>query len=148
MNTNTEVNQKKKPIWLFALIGIFLLAYTSYKIWNSFTHESTDNAQIESNATPIVSRLAGYIDSVAVRDYQEVKAGEVLLTIDDREYQLAVDQAEADLLSAKADMSNAEAQLKSSEVNRNVVKANLETQKIRTEKSKFDWQRDQSLFER
>jgi len=146
MNTTAEVTQKKKPIWLFALIGILLVGYTTYKIWNSIIHESTDNAQIESNATPIVSRLAGYVDSVAVKDYQEVKAGEVLLTIDNREYQLAVDQAQADLLSAQADMSNAQAQLKSAEVNRNVVKANLETQKIRTDKAKSDWQRDQSLL--
>lgn len=138
--------KKKTPLLIFAALGAALLIYGVFKGIHAFTHESTDNAQIETNAVPIVSRLAGYIDSVNVQDYQTVKAGEVLVTIDNREYALAVDQAKADLLSAQADLANAEAQLESAKMNYNVVQANLDVQQVRLNKTKADLDRDQQLF--
>jgi membrane fusion protein (multidrug efflux system) len=138
--------KKKAPFIIFILIITALSAYGIIKLIHSFTHESTDNAQIESNTVPIVSRLAGSIDSIAISDYMEVKAGQPLVMIDSREYELAIQQSEADLLSAKADLANAKAQLVSSNLNKNVVQANLDVQKIRADKAQADYTRDQNLF--
>jgi membrane fusion protein (multidrug efflux system) len=147
MEPQLETPKKKKTsLIIFAVIAILLAGYGAMKLVHSMTHESTDNAQIESNAVPIVSRLAGYIDSLGIGDYVEVKAGQPLVTIDSREYELAVKQSEADLLSAKADLANAQAQLVNSNLNRNVAQANLDVQKVRTDKAQADYVRDQNLF--
>jgi membrane fusion protein (multidrug efflux system) len=111
-----------------------------------FNYESTDNAQIETNATPIVSRLAGFIDSVAVNDYDGVKNGQLLISIDDREYALAVLQAETDLANARADLSNAQAQLNNSQANKQVTLANEDVQRTRVQKALDDLKRDEGLF--
>jgi len=147
MEPQPETPKKKKaPLIIFAVIAIVLAGYGVLKLVHSLTHESTDNAQVESNAVPIVSRLAGYIDSLTIGDYVEVKAGQALVTIDAREYELAVKQGEADLLSAKADLTNAQAQLVNSNLNKNVAQANLDVQKVRANKAQDDYTRDQNLF--
>lgn len=120
--------------------------YGSFKLYFSFTHESTDNAQLETNATPIVSRLAWYIDSVNIIDYQSVVAGSTLVKIDNREYEIMVEQAKADLLSAQADLSTANAQLISAKLNIKVALANINIQKVRLNKAKADYERDHNLF--
>jgi membrane fusion protein (multidrug efflux system) len=144
-NTSTP-KKKKAPLIIFGVIVGALLVYGSFKLYFSFTHESTDNAQLETNATPIVSRLAGYIDSVNVSDYQTVSAGSTLVKIDSREYEIAIEQAQADLLSAQADLSTANAQLISASANSKVAAANLSVQKVRLNKAKADYERDQNLF--
>lgn len=146
METTTQPKKKKTPLIIFGVLATVLLVYGAFKLYHSFTHESTDNAQIETNATPIVSRLAGYIDSVNVSDYQTVSAGSVLVKIDNREYEIAVEQAKADLLSAQADLSTANAQLVSTNANSKVAAANLSVQKVRLNKAKADYERDQNLF--
>ncbi len=146
METTTQPKKKKAPLLIFGTLGVALAIFGGFKLYHSFTHESTDNAQIETNAIPIVSRLAGYIDSIAIQDYQTIKVGTTLVTIDKREYVIAVEQAKADVLSAQADLSNANAQLVSANVNSHVVEANLDVQKVRLNKAKADLERDQSLF--
>lgn len=146
METTTQPKKNKKPLIIFGVIALVLSTYGISKLYYSFTHETTDNAQIETNATPIVSRLAGYVDSVNVSDYQEVKAGNTLVKIDNREYMIALEQAKADLLSAQADLLAAEAQLASTRANSKVADANLVVQKVRYNKAKSDYERDQNLF--
>jgi membrane fusion protein (multidrug efflux system) len=110
------------------------------------SYESTDNAQIETNAIPVVSRLAGFIDSLSVSDYSEVGRDQLLISIDDREYALAVLQAETDLANAKADLANTQAQLNNSIANKQVALANEDVQKTRLQKATDDLKRDEGLY--
>jgi membrane fusion protein (multidrug efflux system) len=65
-----------KPITIILPLILIIGGYFGYKkIVHAMNYESTDNAQIESNAVPVLSRVAGYIDSVAVSDYAAVKGG-------------------------------------------------------------------------
>jgi membrane fusion protein, multidrug efflux system len=73
--------------------------------------QSTDNAYVEADSTIIAPKVSGYIAEVLVEDNQHVKAGQVLARIDDRDYRTALDQAEADVESAKAEVGNIDAQL-------------------------------------
>jgi membrane fusion protein (multidrug efflux system) len=142
----TTPKKKMVPKIIGGIIGIAILLYAGKSVYHSFTHESTDNAQIETNTIPIVSRLAGYMQTVYINDYDTVTAGDTLAVIDNREYTIAIDQAQADLLSAQADLATAEAQLNSSVVNKSVVDANLDVQQTRLNKAKTDLDRDQHLF--
>jgi membrane fusion protein (multidrug efflux system) len=148
METQTPSAPKKKmaPKLIGGIVGIIVLLYAGVSLYHAFTYESTDNAQIETNSIPIVSRLAGYMQTVNINDYDTVNPGDTLAIIDNREFIIAISQAKADLLSAKADLTTAQAQLNSSEVNRNVVNANLDVQQTRLSKAKADLDRDQNLF--
>jgi len=145
---SNETTPKKKNIAPFIIIPAILIAgfFGVRTIIHRMNYESTDNAQIETYAVPVVSRLAGFIDSLSVDDYYDVEAGQLLVSIDDREYVLAVLQAETDLANAKADLANAQAQLNNSTTNKQVVLANEDVQKTRVQKATDDLKRDEALF--
>ena len=64
--------------------------------------ESTDNAQIDGHIVPVASKIYGTVSEVLVHDNQRVKAGDVIVRIDARDYQARVDQAKAALTTPKA----------------------------------------------
>jgi membrane fusion protein, multidrug efflux system len=65
-------------------------------------HETTDNAQIEGHVVPVLPKVGGYVSRVLVEDNQVVSEGDTLVTLDARDYQVKVQQAEADLEAARA----------------------------------------------
>jgi membrane fusion protein (multidrug efflux system) len=69
--------------------------------------ESTDDAQVDGHITPMASKVYGRVGQVLVDDNQPVKAGQVLVKIDPRDYQAAVDQAKAALLLAESEARSA-----------------------------------------
>ena len=146
MENNTP--PKKKKTALFVVAGVVLVAafFGVRSLLHKMKYESTDNAQIESRSVPVISRVAGYIDSLRVDDYGSVKSGETLIRIDDQEYRLAVVQAKADLMNAEADMANAEAAYKNSLAGRKVSSANAAVQKSRLDKAQNDLKRDEALL--
>lgn len=142
-----EKRKRFKPIYV--ILPVLLIAAGIYgwgKIQHAINYESTDNAQIESNATPVLSRIAGYIDSVAVSDYSDVKAGQLVVKLDDREAQLAVSQAQADLAQAEADLATARASLKTIGSSENVASANVDVLRTRLQKAESDLRRDEALY--
>jgi membrane fusion protein (multidrug efflux system) len=143
---STIPKKKNKAIFILPVI-IAIGAFFGIKAYiHSLNYEGTDNAQIETNTLPVISRVSGYVDSIGVSDFSDVKAGQLILKIDDSEYQLAVKQAQADLLSAMADLSVAQSNLTNSSANSGVVKANSDVQKTRLDKAKADLARDEALF--
>ncbi len=81
-----------------AIVGLFLYYHN---------RESTDDAQIDGHITPIASKIYGKVANVLVDDNQAVKAGQVLVKIDPRDYQAAVDQAKAALELAESEARSA-----------------------------------------
>jgi membrane fusion protein, multidrug efflux system len=73
--------------------------------------ESTDDAYVQADSTVIAPKVSGYLREVLVADNQPVKAGQVLATIDNRDYLTALDQAKADVATAQADIDNINAAL-------------------------------------
>ena len=65
--------------------------------------ESTDDAQVDGHITQIATRVGGTVVEVAVSDNQHVEAGTVLVGVDPRDYQVAVDRAAAELADARGD---------------------------------------------
>jgi membrane fusion protein, multidrug efflux system len=66
------------------------------------THVSTDDAQVEGHIIPTLARVAGYVQDVPVVENQQVKAGDLLVRLDDREYSAKLAQSDADLQAALA----------------------------------------------
>src|SRR3979409_1028367 len=66
----------------------------------SHNRETTDDAQVDGHITPMASKVYGRVAQVLVEDNQPVKGGQVLVKIDGRDYQAALDQAKASLALA------------------------------------------------
>jgi membrane fusion protein (multidrug efflux system) len=69
--------------------------------------ESTDDAQVDGHITPIAAKISGRIGEVLVHDNEPVKAGQVLVKIDPRDYQAALDSAKAALALAQSEAQSA-----------------------------------------
>ena len=95
---------RKRPGAGRYLIGaILLLLVAGYFGWRYFaSHESTDDAQVDGHLMPLSARISGYVIKVNVDDNQYVQAGTVLAEIDPKDYQVAVDNARADVAVAQA----------------------------------------------
>ena len=84
--------------------GVIVLALIAVFAWTVVTagRESTDDAQVDARISPVAARVSGTVVRVAVDDNQQVDAGTVLVELDQRDYQVAVDKARAELADAEA----------------------------------------------
>ena len=73
-------------------------------LWVAAGRESTDDAQIDAHVTQVAARVGGTITKVNVDDNQPVEAGAVLVELDPRDYQVALDRARAELADAEANV--------------------------------------------
>ncbi len=90
---------------LIPLAVIILLGFVGWYFWSAASqYESTDDAQIDGHINAISSRISGYVAKVHVFEPQQVKAGDLLVEIDDKDYQVALANAEAALADAKANV--------------------------------------------
>lgn len=92
---------RKKALSIIALL--LLLALILFAIWRVFfnTSVSTDNAYVGAETASVTSMVSGQVADVLVSDTQPVKKGDVLLRIDARDAEIALNQAQAELLKAK-----------------------------------------------
>jgi membrane fusion protein, multidrug efflux system len=98
-----------------AALGLVLfvpMAAGAYLYWDTAEHfETTDDSFIAARQLAIQPKVAGYITAVPVTDNQHVAAGAVIARINDRDYQIALDQAEAQLAHDQAVLEQAEKNL-------------------------------------
>jgi membrane fusion protein, multidrug efflux system len=138
--------------------------------WSSFAWESTDDAEVDGHIMPLSARINGYVHGVPVIEGQLVHAGDVLVTIDPKDYEIAVDQAKATFADAQAiavssrynvpitsvttqsnldsagtAVLNAQAGLKGAEQNFESAKAMLEQAQANSRKSDADLVRYEQL---
>lgn len=145
----TSNQQKKKSPVKFIILGSLLLAagYWGFnKVSFALSHETTDNAQIETQITPVLSRVAGYVKTINVKDYDSVKAGELLVELDDAELQQQLEEMQADFNQTAVDIENAKAALQNAKVSLAINKGNIDMSNMRLKKANADLQRDQNLY--
>jgi membrane fusion protein (multidrug efflux system) len=110
--TDAAPARPKKKRLLGGLAAALLLVgggvgYQYAAVW---THqESTDNAYVRADITPVAAKVEGYVARLAVSDNQPVKAGDVLMVIESADYQAKVAKAEADLAAALANLGTLQA---------------------------------------
>jgi membrane fusion protein (multidrug efflux system) len=95
--------------WIILGLVIGAIVLVSMR-WNSFEADrviqTTDNATIQADTAVLDAKVSGYVRSVNFRDFQSVRAGDLLVQIDDREYRANVLHAEAALAKAQAILAN------------------------------------------
>ncbi|HUO61539.1 MAG TPA: TolC family protein [Candidatus Acidoferrales bacterium] len=89
--------------------------YTVTHNWNSWegghVKQLTDDAYVRGDLTPLSTKVAGIVSNVAVSDYQQVHKGDLLVELEDKDYQAQVAQASAAVEAAKAAIENNRRQL-------------------------------------
>ena len=118
---HTKVEEPKKKSKAFLIVLVLLVVIGAWFGISKYTyaqhHEETDNAHIEANISPVIPRISGYIAQVKVNDNQQVKKGDTIIVLDDRDLRLKLDQAQAALANAKSSLGVAEASTKASRAN-------------------------------
>src|SRR5262249_56537791 len=91
--------------------GLVVLVAHEWNWWvSSAVQQSTDDAYLQSDMTPLAARVSGYVRTVPVQDFQKVKAGDLLVEIVDDDYRAQVAQAQANVAAAQAAIDNIEQQ--------------------------------------
>ncbi len=99
---STQEGRKRSLLFAGVLGAVIVLAAIAFWIYSS-TYETTDDAQVDGHLSGITSRVDGVIKAVYVEENQSVQAGQLLVELDPRDFQVALEQAKAQLLKAQAD---------------------------------------------
>lgn len=132
---------------LAAVVGVGLILWA----WRlpPFTSgvEHTDNAYVRGQVTVIAPQVTGYVTAVSVQDFQSVKQGDLIATIDDRIYRQRLEQARAALHAAEAQLANSAQSQTSARGSVAQTEANIAGAQAAVAKAQNDFNRAQTLFQ-
>lgn len=131
---------------LAALIGVVLVLW-AWKL-PPFTSgvQNTDNAYVRGQVTVIAPQVTGYVTAVNVQDFQTVKQGDLIATIDDRIYRQKLEQAQAALHAAQAQLANSAQTQTSARGSVAQTEASIAGAQAAVTKAQADFDRAQTLF--
>lgn len=129
-----------------ALVGVLIVLYAWQLPPFSSAIESTENALVRGQVTIIGPQLSGYVYEVPVQDFQFVKAGDLLVRLDDRIYKQHLDQALAQLGVQKAALDNNLQQRRSAEATILQRQAALANTVAQGRKTAADLRRNEDLI--
>ncbi|MDB5201240.1 MAG: HlyD family secretion protein [Ferruginibacter sp.] len=159
MSTNTAATQaaapKKRNKTFIIILALFIIGglwFGLTKYFHGQHHEETDDAQVEANISPVISKIPGYIKKLYVTDNQFVKKGDTLLVLDERDLQIVLSQTEAALGTAQSNYSAAQANSNAASKSINsttaavaTANAQIETAKVNVWRATQDFQRYENL---
>jgi len=149
-------NNKKRSKTFIIVLALLLIGggwFGITKYIHGKHHEETDDAQVESNLSPVIPRIAGYVKTVRVRDNQPVRKGDTLMILDDRDLKIKIEQAEAALATAESNLSAvrantaaANASIGTSQAGVTTANAQIEAAKVNVWRTTQDYNRYANLI--
>ena len=146
-----ETETKKKPnkvlpiILGIVLIGGLIFGVKEYIYFSK--HVDTDDAQIDGDISPVVARVNGYVDSITFEENTHVDKGQMLVKIDDRDYKLKVEQAQAAQTGASANIGVGQSQISTTAATSSSAKADVTSAAARLDKVRKDYARYANLVQ-
>ncbi len=152
----TEEAPKKKNYRFLIILGLLIAVsgtwgFTKYN--HGLHHEETDDAQIDSDISPVIPRISGYVTEIRVKDNQTVKKGDTLIVLDNRDQTIKLEQAKAGLLGSEGSLTVAHETTSASaasgityEANIAVVAAQIEEAKVNLWRANQDFARYENLI--
>lgn len=135
-------------------IFIYLSIATSIVLTGCGKSQETDNAQLETDISPVIPKINSTVVKVLAEDNQAVKQGDTLVLLDDAMYKIAVQQAEIAVLQAQQNvkLSNSNKGVASSGVssvaaNLVAARAGVDAAKVRYELASKNYQRFKTLLD-
>ncbi|SDE53164.1 membrane fusion protein, multidrug efflux system [Mucilaginibacter pineti] len=144
-----EHEPKKKPNKVIPIIlGVLLVGGIIFGIKEYIyygKHIDTDDAQIDGDISPVVARVGGYVDSIYFEENTHVTVGQTLVKIDDRDYKVKVEQAQAAQVGASAGINVNQSQIYANEANSSSARAQVASNAARLDKVQKDYARYANL---
>jgi len=144
--------RKNRRTLKFLIIGAAALTVLVVVVFYYFVcvvpYESTDDAFIDGYVTLVSPRVPGQITQLLVKDNQEVKAGDVLVEIDPRDYEAKAAQARADLAAAQSQLNESQAQVKVSEAKVTQAQAAVTAAEAENQRASDDLKRYENVESR
>lgn len=147
--TRQPRNSKNKVFGI--VLAVLLLAGAAYgiiKYVHSLHHQETENAQVQADISPVIPRVAGYVEKVLVEDHQQVSQGDTLLILDDRDLLIAVKEAEAALAMAQSNLAVSRRNVQASGAQASTAAAGISAAAASIEAARVDVWRANQDFER
>jgi membrane fusion protein, multidrug efflux system len=136
-----------RTLIFLAAVAVLIVITTRWNRWESDSEwQSTDDAYLQADLTPIAAKVAGYVRALPVEDFDRVRAGQVLAEIVDDDYRAAVAQINAGIASAAAQVEALKAQRQLQEANVRAAKATVEAIAVNIEQNARDLARQERLL--
>lgn len=129
---------------LLLLAGIIVII----RIFTDDRYEQTDDAQVEQYMAPINVKVMGYIRDIRFTEHQFVHKGDTLLVIDNREFLIALQQAEASLMDARSGRKVVDNNVNTASSKATVFDSSIEEAQLRVDKLQHDFDRYTALLEK
>jgi membrane fusion protein (multidrug efflux system) len=143
--------KKKFVVPIVIVLGLVLI-FWAFQRWNyGRSHQSTDNAQVDGHIVPVLAKVGGYVKTVSVNENDHVNAGQLLVQLDDADYRVRLQQAQADLAAAEATSGGggfsgqAQSQVQSAAGQRATLDAQIGAAKANADKADADLARAREL---
>jgi len=147
-------NWRAPPDWLWRVIvfllaiGALVLITTRWNRWESNARmQTTDDAYLQSDFTPIAAKVSGYVREMPVQDFERVKEGQVIVQIVDDDYRATVDQLTAAVSAASATIEALKAQRSLQSANVAAAKATIAATTANVDQNERDLARQHRLLE-
>jgi len=141
--TSRWANPKFRRAFFWAMAGVAVLCLALIRYYHN--RVSTDDAQVDGHLVPMSAKIYGEIIEVRVDDNQPVKAGQVLVRIDPRDYQARLDQAKGALVLAE---SQARAAQVGVPMARETTQSNTSSADAQLASSQADYDRAKAAYEK
>jgi membrane fusion protein, multidrug efflux system len=127
--------------------GLVVVVARGWDWWvSSAVYQSTDDAYLTADLTPMAAKVAGYVRSVPVQDFQRVKAGQLLVQLVDDDYRATLAQAQANVAAAQAAIENIKQQKLLQQATIKQVEATIEATKADLTRYQLEAARQQRLL--
>jgi membrane fusion protein, multidrug efflux system len=135
-------------LFVLLLIGCLGVAVATRWDWwvGSARWQTTDDAYLTSDLTPLAAHIPGYVRLVHVRDFQKVKAGDLLVEIVDDDYRAQVAQAEANVAAAEATIETIRLQKQLQVASIAQAEANIQSSEADLTRYHLELERQESLL--
>jgi len=133
--------------WIAGIIVIALAIWGISTLLELRRYEETNDAQVEEYINPITNRVTGYISKIYYEENQDVKKGDTLLVIDDSEYMLQQQEANAALLNAQAQITVLESNVATSSKAAEVTQAQIAAAKAKLWRQEQEYDRYKKLYD-
>ena len=160
-NGKSAVSEPDKPSTkkkiVLPIVGVLalILLFWAFQKWSyGRSHQTTDNAQVDGHIVPVLAKVGGYVNTVSVSENDQVKAGQLLVQIDDADYRVRLQQAQADLAAAEATgggsgfSGQAQSQVQSATGQRAALDAQIGAARANANKADLDLARARELADK
>jgi membrane fusion protein, multidrug efflux system len=144
---NKNKNRRRRRILVIeSMIGVLGLFFGIRYWMYASTHEDTDDAYVTGYTHQISSRITGTVEKVLVDDNWHVTAGQPLLKLDPRDYQVALEKDRASYVQAQAQLAQATAQIPLAEAQLAQAQAQADSAKANSDYLQRTFERNSQLF--